>query len=365
MSRKVAYLFKRGRTSRLMSDAAYPTEFFYGYVEMARAGHSVTAFDEDDFGLGARPTLVWRVLSVLSYWLTGVHLWAAWRLGRQAERRRLNQCSSLIATTTTFGTALALLARLTLIDATVVFLSMGLGDLTRNPLRRLFLGWLTKNLLILSISKGECAYLRRRLPGNADVSYLPFGVDASFWTLPVKAPGGDPYVLSIGNDLNRDYPTLMAAWDDEFPMLKVLTSLPVDLPPENVEIVRSDWRGQVFTDIEMREIIQGALLVVLPIRKTIQPSGQSVCLQAMACGKTVILSDIEGLWDRDLMVDGETCVLVPCGAEEDLQSAVRDLLFNDAKRERIGANARAVVLEHLNTGAMYAALEGKLGLRQD
>ncbi len=356
---RTAFLFKRGRKARLAGEGDYPGEFFYGYVQLAAAGAPVEVLDEDDFGLAGRIGLVWRLLSVASHALIGLHLWAVWRLARRGARARLDGYAVLVATTNTFGLSLALLKRLGLLDARVVFLAMGIVDLAARPTRLWICRWLLGAVRTAVISKGEAARLRELLGPRTPVAYMPFGVDDRFW-IPRGAETGQPYVLSIGNDPQRDYAMLIAAWRPEFPKLRIVTgqALPA---AANVEVIAGDWRRQILSDGEIRRLICKALFVVLPIRATVQPSGQSACLQAMACGKTVVISDIEGLWDRDLMVDGESCVLVPCGSREALQDAVRDLLAEPERAKAIGANARRVVERHLNVAAMAAEMSRLIG----
>jgi glycosyltransferase involved in cell wall biosynthesis len=57
----------------------------------------------------------------------------------------------------------------------------------------------------------------------------------------------------------------------------------------------------------------------------------------------VILSDTRGLWDRDRMVDGETCVLVPPGDVRAMRYAIDRLMNDRALAARIGRNARTLV----------------------
>ena len=225
--------------------------------------------------------------------------------------------------------------------------------------------WILRGTRILSISRGEQEFLSHALGASVPVDYLPFGVDERFWQ-----PGGqgdDGYVLSIGNDPSRDYGTLVAAWQPEDPPLRIVTSLPVPGAPANVEIIRGDWRTQILSDEEIRHLYQRARFVVLPIRETLQPSGQSACLQAMACGKAVVFSDIQGLWDRQLMVHGDTLLLTRPGDPTDLRRAIDSLLASPVLVKRLGQNARRVVGEHLNVTMMAAQLaayaETRLGIQ--
>jgi len=211
----------------------------------------------------------------------------------------------------------------------------------------------TRQLCLVSISRSEQSFLSNAL--RQPVAYLPFGVDKDFWS-PCKSDAGD-YVMAIGNDRNRDWETLVNAWSVSLPPLKIVTSLPVPPGPPNVEVVRGDWREDVLSDQEIRELLCGARFVVVPLKETIQPTGQSACLQAMACGKAVILTDISGIWDRDLIVDGQSVLLTPSRDASALAEHARKLADDPVLADRIGAAGRKVVVEHLNSDEMARTLE--------
>jgi glycogen synthase len=63
-----------------------------------------------------------------------------------------------------------------------------------------------------------------------------------------------------------------------------------------------------------------------------------VCAEAMAHGRAVVASDVGGL--RDLVVDGETGLLVPPRDVAALRAALERLLADDELRRRLGAPAR-------------------------
>ncbi len=117
-----------------------------------------------------------------------------------------------------------------------------------------------------------------------------------------------------------------------------------ELPP-NVEQMRGDWHAQALSDAGLRKLYQEAMLVVTPLQDSVQPSGQSVCLQAMACGKPVVLTRTTGLWSQEMMRDGENVLLVPPGDLTALQQAVSSLLADPGKRQRLGESARRCVCD--------------------
>jgi L-malate glycosyltransferase len=67
-------------------------------------------------------------------------------------------------------------------------------------------------------------------------------------------------------------------------------------------------------------------------------------LEAMASGLAVVATDIPG--NRELIDDGITGILIPCGNDDQLISALELLLTDAAKAARLGKNARDKVCRH-------------------
>lgn len=355
----ILFLFKNGRTTRLTSPGDHPTEFFYGYLELGALGWPVKMLDEEDIGIRSPLPLPGRLLAALGRVLGGLPIAALPFLARPENLWRLNQASAIVATTNSFGIGAAILKRLGYLKPELLFLPMGLARRPLSPWLALWYQWILRGTRVLSISRGEQEFLSHALGAKVPIDYLTFGVDEQFWQ-PGEA-GDDGYVLSIGNDECRDYATLVAAWRPEDPPLRIVTSLPVHATSANIEIIKGDWRTQLLSDADIRRLYQRARFVILPIKETLQPSGQSACLQAMACGKAVVFSDIQGLWDRQLMVDGDTIVLARAGDPVDLRRAIDSLLASPALATKLGHNARRVVVEHLNVRVMAAELAAFAG----
>ena len=125
--------------------------------------------------------------------------------------------------------------------------------------------------------------------------------------VPQKKLKSEKYVLAIGNDLARDWSILVSAWDKDFPMLKIVTSLPIKNKKSNITVMRGDWHTQALTDLQIRDLYCNSEFVILPLKETFQPSGQSVCLQAMACSKAVLISNIKGIWDKKTFKTQRKC----------------------------------------------------------
>ena len=66
-----------------------------------------------------------------------------------------------------------------------------------------------------------------------------------------------------------------------------------DFDFKNAELINGDWHSQEITDSKIREYYSSAFLTIIPLKNSIQPSGQSVCLQSMLCETPVLISDKE------------------------------------------------------------------------
>ena len=198
--------------------------------------------------------------------------------------------------------------------------------------------------------------VRRYGVPDAKTSLFRFGVDTGFWSPSADAADED-FVLSVGSDPKRDYPTLLDARLGA--PLRIVTRLPVRRPAgrDDVEIIRGSYYGSPVSHVVLRDFYRSAAVVAVPVRDVFQPSGYSATLQAMACGKPVVLSHIKGLWDPEVFASGENCILVRPGDAGALAEAVNRLLGDAALRRRIGDAAHRTAVAHFGLERMNRSLE--------
>lgn len=348
---RITYLFRAGRRGRLGEPGAYPTEFFYGYVQLAARGFDVRLVEDAEVGMGPPLPPLARFVNRASGLAGGLPLGMALNLITSRGTRRLDDAGLVVATTNGMGLSLAFAKAIGDLRVPVLLIAMGVLPIRPGVIQRTAVAALSRHIHLACISRNEREFLQRLMPGRL-VHYIPFGVDADYWR-PGGGDGGDgDYVLAIGNDPHRDWATLVRAWSLDLPPLKIVTNLPVPAAPANVEVVCGDWRKRLLTDNEVRDLYRRALFMVVPVRDTMQPSGQSACLQAMACGKPVVLSDMAGLWEPDLMRHGENVLLVRPGDAGALSDAAHRLAKSAELRVSLGRGARHVIESDLNTDAM-------------
>ena len=342
----IIYLFKKGRVKRLENTKNYPSEFFYGFLELREEGYNVELFEEKDLGLKIKNIFLRKFLNLFSKFVFDLPFNSIFGFILNNCFEKIKKAKYIVATTNSLGIALSVAKSIGLINSDILFINMGLFPKKPNKLKVIFFKYLFKKVKLLTISKTENNYLKSYL-NNLHIEYIPFGVDASFW-VPQRKLTSEKYALAIGNDLARDWSLLVRSWDKDFPMLKIVTSLPVENKKPNITVIRGDWHTQALTDLKMRELYCNSEFVILPLKDTMQPSGQSTCLQAMACSKAVLISNIKGIWDRKLLVNNENIIFTTTGNVKELRKLIQFLFKNLKFREKIGENGRKIIIDHFN-----------------
>jgi glycosyltransferase involved in cell wall biosynthesis len=187
----------------------------------------------------------------------------------------------------------------------------------------------------------------------SSVAFVPYYADAKFWRPQAVTPA--PLIVSAGRE-HRDYATLAAAVKD----LAVSTVIAAgslfspsavcrmpETMPANVSV------GQR-SPSALRDLYDQAAVVVVPLIPTDFQAGVTTILEAMAMAKPVVVTATEG--QRDIVVDGETGVLVPPGEPGALREELERLLADPAERRRLGSNARDAVSAQFDLPAYAATL---------
>ncbi len=177
---------------------------------------------------------------------------------------------------------------------------------------------------------------------------IKFGVDTDFWCKGDIKTFNSGYLFSIGQDPSRDFKTLLKVKTEK--KIHIHTSLLAPLDEKHFKITNGSYHKykSSFTDIEIRKLYQDAFAVIVPLKDVFQPSGYSVTLQSMACGKVVILTKTKGLWAPIIFKNKINCILVKPKSKNEIEEAIKFLQNNKSIYEKISNNARKTVEEYFS-----------------
>ena len=187
---------------------------------------------------------------------------------------------------------------------------------------------------------------------------IKFGVDTLFWEPNKKNNFYSNYIFSIGQDPARDFNTLLKVKTKK--KIHIHTSLLTFRNENKFKITNGSYhkKKNSLSDLQVKKLYQDSFAVVVPLKDVFQPSGYSVTLQAMACGKPVILTKTKGLWAPELFENFKNCILVKPGEVEDIENAIKFLENEKDTYKYISEQARKTVEENFSLiNANHSTLE--------
>lgn len=187
--------------------------------------------------------------------------------------------------------------------------------------------------------------LARRFDSNVDIAIVSNGVDVHRYA-DTERKWSPARVLSVGRIVHQKGLDLAIRALSELQDLEwswrvagdgpQLSALENAVRERNID-GRVQFVGWQSTD-QLRKEYADSNLFLFPSRHEGMPNA---VLEAMASGLPVIATRIAG--NEELVVDGQTGILVPVEDASALREALRDLLADDHERARMGSAARARV----------------------
>ena len=296
-------------------------DFFYG-VDLLKKNYQVKIFDIGS--LRVSKNIFTIIFSKLSFILTGVY--GTINKKTYSFFKNIPNKSKIICANDGIGFCCLIMKFILNKKFEIYILSMGFYSkyffYKKNSflifLRKIFLNFLIKSSFkILFLGEEEYLFFVKLFKNHkSKASLFRFRIDDRFWKGSFhNKDNPKPYILFIGNDLMKDYEMIYKISKKcpnfEF---KIISQRFKDLYPRKIKNITNFGfnkdQNYELSDQELKKIIQQAKCLVLPIKKTLQPSGQSVCLQSMACETPVIINYYDGLWDKKNMVDLHNCFLL-------------------------------------------------------
>ncbi len=310
--KKISYFFLDGRKERINSGENFPEEMFYGYNYISRNFPNVHIIEakknllrsyiqkyfEDKLSfLLELPIFFSYFLSFknIYYFLTSSHVVLT---------------NHRVATSTL---PLIFFSKIFLRKPKISIFVMGIfkkkpKTIFRNKIKLFLINYLFKNSDdIYFLGKEELDYAKLSFNKYANkLFYYPFSVDLEFWKC--KTNKKKNQILFVGSDGNRDFEFLYKLVSEMQGTEFVILSDQVDstkLNFSNCKIIKGSFANQGISDIDLRLLYSESWITILPLKNSIQPSGQSVTLQSIACGTPVLITKTQGFWDTDNFKDKE------------------------------------------------------------
>ncbi len=329
---KILYIYTSGRSNRFQDiyNGDAPDDMFYGFFYFKQRGYHV---DMLEINTEASTYSSKGMFSINAFFRKSIKTpfnlhnrvldIAARRKYIKSKTKLFEQYDLIICCVPYIGIELALIKNKCNLKPYIIYIGLGTSEnLLRLPGKHPWAWELFKNRYTkifkncgknVLLGKGQYDHLIEAFPNLKDhITFLPFGIDCNFWTPNTVTAPKEARILFIGNDVHRDFELLMKIAKHlmhlKFRFVSKRLSY-VDVPP-NVEIIRGDWCNSPLSDNAIKRIYHNSTLVILPLKNVLQPTGQSVSLQAMACGKPVLINKTEGFWDPDGFINMKHLVFV-------------------------------------------------------
>jgi len=288
---------------------------------------------------------------------------------------RVNRCDVLVSTVDAVGIPMVLLNALGRVRPPMVYLSIGLperiGKIRSERWRRFYRRAYRQVACIASYGVREAQWIREWLgpEGAPPVHFVPFGVDADYFGPRPGVPCMTD-VLSIGADIQRDFPLLLVfAARNPARSLTIITrgdhAAALSKCPPNVSVLMD------VPFAEIREHLASARVVALPVKENTYSGATTTLLQAMAMAKPVVLSEVGAVRGGYGLTDQVNCQLVEPHDPYAMEAAIKELLVNPEQASAMGLRAREHVTAHLTwthyterlRGLIDGAADGQLQTR--
>ena len=362
---KITYIFSGGRINKIDNNA-YAEEFFYGYKYLEDKNHniSVVEFSDTPSFLNKIEHKISRAFSLPLYIFSIIS---------KENLKSIKETDNLILVSESAGFAslLPLIFFKKKYNIKTYMFVMGLFSKKINfkLFKRFHNAWVS--LLVSYLDKlyflgnEEYNIAKNRIKNHEKLVFKPFHIDCEFWNGKDKLNLGTNKILFIGNDGNRNFNLLIniakLMSDKKFIFVSSNEKL-LDLELPNVTVLRGSWNDGEMSDLDLKKIYEDSKLVILPLKNSTQPSGQSVALQSMSMGIPVLITKTDGFWDDKNFINNENIFFESTSNPKSWVNKINHLLKDTELLNKISENAYNLVNEKYNMEEFNKFLEKELGM---
>ena len=115
-----------------------------------------------------------------------------------------------------------------------------------------------------------------------------------------------------------------------------------------MKLIEGHWNYEILSDEELKEIYNNAILTIIPLKDSLQPSGQSVALQSMSSGTPVMISKTSGFWDFDHFTNLENIVFIEDNSVKNWCMQINSLIKDPNTLKAIANNGLYTIKNYFN-----------------
>lgn len=362
----VTYVFKTGRKEDLLKNTVRANDFFYGAKEFKKLGFDVNVieFKKDYEKKSKFLTFFDRVLIKIS----GFPFSTSKLLTFKNFKIFFNSNVIFLVNESISISFIPFAFFLKFLKKTKInIFLMGITNLNKKKSKPSGIQKAITSLLfklsnnVYFLGNGEQVFANSHYPKYAKkFKLVPFSVDYNFWSEPnnskIHKKNG---ILFVGNDGQRDFDLLLKIAknikDLDFTFVTQKISVNKTLP-SNVNLIRGSLHDKKLTDNELSELYCKSRIVILPLKESLQPSGQSVTLQSMASSTPVMISKTQGFWDFKNFQDKNNILLIEPNNLETWVKEIRVNYQNEDLLSKIATNAARLIFTKYNTKNLFDLL---------
>lgn len=196
---------------------------------------------------------------------------------------------------------------------------------------------------LMMLTRSQKDYLEKHYKLSGPVTCIGYNVDEALFSPATDLSPEDGYVLAVGDDLSRDYPTLLAAAKESTLPFVIKSRWRPDGPvPDNITFISGRLDDNAFRDLYVN-----AKVVVLPLTPVVSAGGITSLFEAMAMGKPIVLSR-SSISDDFITHEHDGVIVQPHDAAA-LGQAIHKLAADRETRLRLGSNARQRIEQQHST----------------
>ena len=360
--RKILYMYFNARKERIEKNELSPSEFFYGYDYFRNKNFDVFVmeFDGKPIKYLTKFLLFFQKiilkLTKFQYDFAGIF--------KSGKFQEIILSDILIISNNRIAHSILpalIYMKFKGIKCKTYVIAMGMFNFPKKKVFKKIHLFLNKFLIkyidkLIFIGNSEFEYAQKIFKNyERKICFLPFGVDSKFWSSSYSDDYKNLPILFVGNDSNRDFEFLIklakATPNENFIVISDYfdQNYIETISLNNLSFYKGSWNKKLLTDEFLKNQYKNSKLTIVPLKNSIQPSGQSVSLQSISMGTPVIITKTNGFWDSQHFRHKENIFFVEENNIENWQKAISELNNNENLYSKLIIKGRELISRYFNT----------------